>query len=93
MKRIVILNYQMIARWVIGAFLPAIALSISISVSSQKERCMIVSSNNQDHFLNLDLKFERFPEQALEEGYRVVLHNTETHQEEAYQVYEGIFRR
>lgn len=48
---------------------------------------MIVSSNNQEQMLKVDLKFERFDTQTIQEGYRVVLHNTETHQEEAFQVY------
>jgi len=43
--------------------------------------------------LKIDLKFERFDQQSIQEGYRVVLHNTETHEEEAFQVYEGTFRR
>ena len=54
---------------------------------------MIVSSNDEEQFLKIGLKFERFSEQTLEEGYRVVLHNTETHEEEAFQVYEGNFRK
>ncbi len=54
---------------------------------------MIVSSNNQEQFLKVDLKFERFAEQTVQEGYRVVLHNTETHSEEAFQISEGIFRK
>ena len=55
----------------------AVALNaISLTVSSLKERCMIVSSNNNEHLLKTDLKFQRFSNQALEEGYRVVLHNT-----------------
>lgn len=54
---------------------------------------MIVSSNNQEQFLKVDLKFERFAEQTVQEGYRVVLHNTETHAEEAFQISEGIFRK
>ena len=66
---------------------------ISISVSSMKERCMIVSSNNHEQFLKADLSFQRFAEQAPEEGYRIVLHNTETHEEQAYQISEGSFRK
>lgn len=53
--------------------------AISITVSSMKERCMIVSSNNDEQLLKVDVKFQRFANQAIEEGYRVVLHNTETH--------------
>ena len=65
----------------------SIATSITIPVSSTQEKCMIVSSNNQEQMLKVDLKFERFDTQTIQEGYRVVLHNTETHQEEAFQVY------
>jgi hypothetical protein len=50
--------------------------SIAISVSSQKERCMIVSSNDKIQLLKVDLKFSQFEGQAIEEGYRVVLHDT-----------------
>ena len=50
--------------------------AISLTVSSVKERCMIVSSNSNEHLLKVDLKFQRFSNQAIEEGYRVVLHNT-----------------
>ncbi len=53
--------------------------SISITVTSMKERCMIVSSNNEEQLLKVDLKFKKFVNQAPEEGYRIVLHNTETH--------------
>lgn len=60
--------------------------AISLTVSSVKERCMIVSSNSNEHLLKVDLKFQRFSNQAIEEGYRVVLHNTETHEEQAYQI-------
>ena len=60
--------------------------AISLTVSSVKERCMIVSSNSNEHLLKVDLKFQRFSNQAIEEGYRVVLHNTETHAEQAYQI-------
>jgi predicted deacetylase len=54
---------------------------------------MIVSSNNHEQFLKADLRFQRFSDQALEEGYRIVLHNTETHEEQAYQISEGSFRK
>lgn len=68
-------------------------LAITITVSSEQERCMIVSSNDHEQFLKIDLKFEAFPDQTPQEGYRIVLHNTETHEEEAFQVFEGAFRR
>lgn len=32
-------------------------VSISMTVSSAKERCMIVSSNSEEQFLKIDLKF------------------------------------
>ncbi len=67
--------------------------AISLSVSSMRERCMIVSSNNHEHFLKADLTFRRFADQTIEEGYRIVLHNTETHEEQAYQISEGSFRK
>jgi predicted deacetylase len=60
--------------------------AISLNISSMKERCMIVSSNNNEQLLKTDLRFTRFADQALEEGYRIVLHNTETHEEQAYQI-------
>jgi predicted deacetylase len=79
----------------LGVFLTVIIglQAISITVSSVKERCMIVSSNNAEQLLKVDLRFQRFSDQALEEGYRVVLHDTETHEEQAYQVSEGTFRK
>ena len=54
---------------------------------------MIVSSVDSEQFLKIDLKSGRFSDQTLQEGYRIVLHNTETHKEEAFQVYEGTFRK
>lgn len=54
---------------------------------------MIVSTNNNEHYLKADLTFRRFADQTIEEGYRVVLHNTETHDEQAYQISEGTFRK
>lgn len=83
----------MTIKWVLFLLFVLPAVPISITVSSVKERCMIVSSNNQEQFLKVDLKFERFAEQTVQEGYRVVLHNTETHAEEAFQISEGIFRK
>ena len=71
---------MMIIVWLL-ALAQVRVLSIGISVSSQQERCMIVSSNDEEQFLKIDLKFEKFSEQKVEEGYRVVLHNTEDHQE------------
>lgn len=67
--------------------------AISLTVSSMKERCMIVSTNNNEHYLKADLTFRRFADQTIEEGFRVVLHNTETHDEQAYQISDGIFRK
>lgn len=40
--------------------------AISITVSSVKERCMIVSSNSNEQLLKVDLKFQRFSNQAIE---------------------------
>lgn len=41
---------------------------------------MIVFSSQEDEYLKIDLKFERFPMQAKEEGYRILLINTETNE-------------
>lgn len=81
------------AKPVLGLVLLAVASCISITVSSEKERCMIVTSNNAEHFLKVDLKFDGFEAQTKEEGYRVVLLNTETFEEQAFQVYQGTFRK
>jgi hypothetical protein len=83
----------MLRQWVTVGLLLAAVRAVTITVNSQQERCMIVSSNDQQQFLKIDLRFERFPQQTIQEGYRLVLHNTETHEEEAFQVYEGTFRR
>ena len=71
----------------------AFAHSISLAVSSQKERCMIVSSADETQLLKVDLKFAKFEGQAITEGYRVVLHDTETHAEQVFQVQHGTFRK
>ena len=54
---------------------------------------MVLSTTTDEHLMKIDLEFRKFEGQAVEEGYRVVLHNTETHQEQAYQVVSGPFRR
>jgi predicted deacetylase len=50
--------------------------AVSMIVSSMKERCMIVSTHDSEQLLKVDLKFQKFADQLLEEGYRIVLHNT-----------------
>ena len=50
----------MILKLGVLALLQVVSLTIGISVSSQQERCMIVSSNDEEQFLKIDLKFERF---------------------------------
>jgi hypothetical protein len=47
----------MLVAWVLIALLQVSVLGISMTVSSSKERCMIVSSNSQEQFLKIDLKF------------------------------------
>jgi hypothetical protein len=44
----------------------ATTMNIGIHVSSEQERCMIVSSNDEEQFLKIDLKFERFADQTLQ---------------------------
>lgn len=74
-----VFNNLMIQKMLVIALVIGLSQSISISVSSAQERCMIVSSSSQEEFLKIDLRFERFDQQSLQEGYRIVLHNTETH--------------
>ena len=70
---------SMILKFIVASLLYLTAESIGISASSRQERCMIVSSVDSEQFLKIDLKFVRFEDQSLQEGYRIVLHNTETH--------------
>ena len=42
---------------------------------------MVLFTTTDEHLLKVDLDFRKFEGQTIEEGYRVVLHNTETHEE------------
>jgi hypothetical protein len=54
----------------------AVGLSITMSVNSQDDRCMVVFSTSEDDFLKVELKFSRFHEQSRQEGYRIKLRNS-----------------
>lgn len=75
------------------AALLAVCLSISIPVTSQKDKCMVVYSRDTEDYLKIDVKFEKFTGQTDQEYYLVNLHNTETHHIESFNVTEGLFRR
>jgi hypothetical protein len=54
---------------------------------------MVVFSSSEEDYLKVDMKFSKFHEQTNTEGYRILLVNTETREEEAFQIAEGTFRR
>ena len=66
----------MLKHSLVVVLLIASAHSISLTVNSERERCMVLSTTTDEHLMKIDLEFRKFEGQALEEGYRVVLHNT-----------------
>lgn len=67
--------------------------AISIPVNSQTDKCMMVYSSNSEDYLKIDLKFDKFNGQTETEYYRVLLIDTETNSEQAFNVTDGLFRR
>ena len=58
------------------SILTVLTFSISFSVSSLEQRCMIVYGFG-DHHVKVDMKFEKFPAQTPYEFYQIQLINTE----------------
>lgn len=53
-----------------------ITFQLSIPLSSQRDRCMVVYTTDPEDFLKLDIKFKKFRGQTPTDGYRIILTNT-----------------
>ena len=72
-------------------FIPT--LHISIPLTRNMDRCMIVYTSTPDENLILDMKFPAVPNQDSSEYYRVTIHNTEDKSSTEEKVISGTFRK
>lgn len=66
---------------------------ISIPLTQNVNRCMIVYTSTPDENLILDMKFPTVPDQTSDEFFKVVIHNTEDKTSMEEKVNPGTFRK
>ena len=66
---------------------------ISIPLTQNVNRCMVVYTSTPDENLILDIKFPSVPKQKLDEYYRVTIHNTEDKTSIEEKVTSGTYRK
>jgi hypothetical protein len=83
------------------AFIPFLTLAgliistsqISIPLTQNVNRCMVVYTSTPDENLILDIKFPSVPKQTSDEYYRVTIHNTEEKTSIEEKVTSGTYRK
>ncbi len=83
------------------AFIPLLTLAsliistsqISIPLTQNVNRCMVVYTSTPDENLILDIKFPSVPKQTSDEYYRVTIHNTEDKTSIEEKVTSGTYRK
>ncbi len=66
---------------------------ISIPLTQNMNRCMIVYTSTPDENLILDMKFPPMPGQTSDDYYRVTIHNTEDKTSMEEKVMSGTYRK
>ena len=66
---------------------------ISVPLTQNINRCMIVYTSTPDENLILDMKFPAVPSQTSDEYYRVTIHNTEDKTSIEEKVKSGTYRK